>query len=267
MLAEHNDPLLGEDVMKSILQFTFLVAALVLVSGPVQAGSFGWTGLTPDGEDESQFPSGVSGEVSWSISGDIVTFVLENTTAGALPNSGWVLSGMAFNAGGFMLTAQTATAENLLFWDGDSWEDSPLSNSVEDFWAFKAGISAYGTMFDYALGAVGDIDNGSDSLGVVDIIGTGLGGQPDGIDYAIVGNSDPGFSPPPASNSPVIQNFITVTFAGATGMTMDDITDVTPYFGTDGASGASVPEPTTMVLFGAGLLAAGIARRRKRKTA
>lgn len=246
-----------------------LVLALVVVASnlaerDVSAG-YTWSNGMVVGEDPTQLPGGVSGSIDWSISGDVLTITMTNTTSAAEPNSGWVLSGMVFDATlsseSLGLVAETATAETTIIWDDGSaqWVTAGSDVNVADYWAFKGGqIDAFGDSFDFALGTVGDID-GQEQLGNGDLIsGSGLNGQPDGSDYMIFSDNDPGASY--RGKSPLIQNSITFTFSGAEGMTVGD---VMPYFGTDGMT--LVPEPASILVWGGLALAGvGLIRRRRR---
>ncbi len=257
-----------------------LACAIGICGSPSANADSVWSGAFPDGEDPTQLPGGVSGNVDWSIVGTTLTITIENTTSASEPNSGWVLSGILFDSTK-TLTAPTAEAEKLIIWDdvSDKWIDDPGPIDVADYWAFKGGagtstFKVFGDEFDYALGAVGDI-NASEGLGNGDIIGTGAGGQPDGIDYAITSDNTPGFDPPPDSNSPLIQNLATFTFSVPDGTTAADITNVTAYYGTDGAPlegftpSGLIPAPSALVgLLSMGLMGLlGLAWRRRRRAA
>ena len=168
---------------------------------------------------------------------------------------------MVFNTS-YTLVAETATAADLLEWSGSAWVASGSATSVEDFWAFgdDGSYNVFGGTFDYIVSAVGDIDNGAETLGNADLfISPGSGNQPNGIDYGIVSDDFADLSGNSLNQEPLIQNMLTLTFRGPMGMTMDGITDVQPFFGTDGRA---IPEPGTLGLLGAGLL--GLAWRRRR---
>ena len=136
---------------------------------------------------------------------------------------------------------------------------SPTNLSSE--WAFKdnisAGSSALGPLGSFGIGAVGDINFGLDTFGTPDRFDTSTNlfgpASPDGIDASIVGPNVNFLADGFPTQGPLVQNQMVFIFdiSGGT-LLASDITNVQPLFGTDGAT--LVPEPTTIVLLGLGLI-------------
>jgi len=136
----------------------------------------------------------------------------------------------------------------------DATGDTDLSSE----WAFRddvsAGSSPSGPLGNYAIGAMGDINFGVDSFGKRDRFdtSTNLFGPPsgslNGIDGGIVGPNVDFFSGGFTSQGPIVQNEMEFTFTISGGsLTMDEITNVQPLFGSDGAP--LVPEPASLIVW------------------
>ena len=122
-------------------------------------------------------------------------------------------------------------------------------------WAAGTNKIAFGSTFDYAVGAVGDLDNGTSTLGTGDVIDsskTQLTPSPDGIDFGIVGaggyNALHGSFNKGGTAQPVVKHAVVITYDYTGTLTMADIQNVTPYFGTDGVQLVPVPAAAWMGL-------------------
>ncbi len=128
-----------------------------------------------------------------------------------------------------------------------------------------------GGLGSFGIGAMGDINFGADTFGPGDrfdittnLFGPSISGSLNGIDGAIVGPSVDLTSDGFTSQGPLVQNQMIFTFKITDGiLTQDEITNVRPLFGTDGAQ--VVPEPSTLLLFGSGLAGLGLLGRKKFK--
>jgi len=141
---------------------------------------------------------------------------------------------------------------------------SNTSDPVNGSWTNVLGatpISQYGVATTGFSGAF--------SAGTI-TLGTG------GVDYGIVSNDPPNgtFPAPPGSGTsgsfnasafPLIQDTLTFTLTGISGVTQSQITNVKFLFGTDGTGIiTTVPEPGSFALAGIGLGAAGLVGLRRR---
>jgi hypothetical protein len=236
------------------------IAALCvcLAGAPCKAGSFTGSGINAETGDS------VAASALFEISGDTLTITLTNTTLGGTLLRGDVLTGLVWDISGatpvlaFPTTALTAGSD--IFTDKTT---SNTSDPVNGSWTNVLGatpISQYGVA---TTGFSGAFNAGTITLG-------------SGIDYGIVSNGT--FPAPPGSGTsgsfnlgfPLIQDTLTFTLTGISGVSQSQITNVKFLFGTSGegiVTGTAVPEPSTIVLALAALVPLGViqlhrARRR-----
>ena len=160
---------------------------------------------------------------------------------------------------------------------------SQLGNNLAGEWAYKENIDAgdapLGTLGAFGLGAVGDINGGDmDTFGVKDIIDQAAalafyGNAPNGSAFTLVPDgylwpcSDPNctanlFSGGFQNHGPYVQNSMVFVIDYDRALTLAEISNVQPIFGTEGAP--LVPEPSSLVLFAAGSAVVAFAVRRRR---
>jgi hypothetical protein len=207
----------------------------------------------------------VSAQADFSISGNTLTIVLQNTTSGGTLLRGDLLTGIAFD-----LSAPRPTSLNLSTIALTSGSDiftskTTLNNStaLAGSWTDKLGsspISQYGiaaTGFSGAFSAAG--------------LAVGKGGE----DYSIaaagtfpaplgIGISD-SFN---GSAFPLIQNSLTFNFGFQGSLSESQLRNVKFLFGTSGADVIStVPEPSTLVIWSAlTCLGLGVGLKRRKQT-
>lgn len=149
------------------------------------------------------------------------------------------------------------------------------SEDIGLHWAYKEGIDADGDGHDlgaYGLGAIGDINFGADTFGATDLISDpgGPTNQPNGTDWGLVPDGFPwpcsdgfcaqypdGFK----TQGPYVQNSLMFQIDYDGPLSLAEIRNVQPIFGSDGAP--PIPEPTGVALFGLGFAVVGIAARRR----
>ena len=191
-----------------------------------------------------------SGSAGFTISGNVLTLVLTNTTAGRTAAQGNALTGVTFDiqgpSGPLTLTSFGLTDVTDKIWTSNlaSSAVSPLSGS----WTTSLGSSPIGEYGVATTGFNGRFHGGSLSRGNAS------------ADYGIVadGTFDGTNLPFSGSRFPFIQNSLTFSFSGASGLSENDITNVILLFGTDGTgiisatppqldpAPAPIPEPTTL---------------------
>lgn len=229
------------------------VSALTSISWtnvPMMVGSEGTTVFT--------------GIAEFTVSSGVLTVKLTNNSARLLHN--WeVWTGLTWDVDGATLTPLNATAQSLR----DSDTGSPLPSDLDDFWAFRDNLNGLGL---HGIGAVGgepEIFGKPDlfSRQNGELTSGPSGSTPNGVDYGIVSPNT--LVDDFGNQRPLVRNMATFTFNIGGNPDALSITNVTPLFGSDANSGIPIPEPTTLVLLGSGLLSFACLdqfRRRRRKT-
>jgi hypothetical protein len=261
-----------------LLVLVFILFLLVSSYAPVHAVSFGWSNTTIVGNEDQDFEPEVTAE--FTVDGGELGVVLKYTGwKGDFDDQSLVLTGLLFDLVGFggTLTATSAkidTDSTLVGVGSDTW---PGGDDLSGQWAFKTGISTslpiLGSGLSYGVGTVGDIVYGEDTFGrkdIIDSLSTFQNPAPAGTDFGVVpmafgitlnpdGPDNPdGF----AKQGPYVADAMKFTFSYNGTLSEDMIVDALPLFGSDGAP---VPEPSTMLLIGTGLIGLAGFRRRFRK--
>jgi hypothetical protein len=217
-------------------------------------------------QEASAFASGSAG---FSISGNVLTLVLTNTTASRTTAQGNALTGVAFDikgpSGPLTLTSCGLTDATDKIWTSKvgSNDVNPLSGS----WTTKLGSSPIG---EYGVATTGfngrfkassiSRGNASPDYGIV------ADGTFNGTNLAFGG-----------SKFPFVQNSLTFSLSGASGLDENKITNVILLFGTSGTgiisaipqapppASVPTPEPATLTIWGLGALGCAVAAYRRRK--
>jgi hypothetical protein len=252
---------------------SWLAAVLVLGLLPLaaQAVSFTFEGTTPDTGDAFRFTADLS------ISGDTLTLVLSNDSMSLSPASPSLhpddlLTAFYFdiyNGSTRPTLTYTGASGDVCLADKDATDDCSVVDKENDLrataagdatWQFRQGLSYTqgGATLTYGVGTAGNV-----------LL------TPNNFNGSIVGQWDYGIyagdvtttqlDPPGGSFTPyLVANSITFTWSGATGYSDADI-DARALFGLGTApdSTAFVPEPTTGLLLGMGLV--GLAWRGRRR--
>ncbi|HRJ48955.1 MAG: hypothetical protein KF787_04265 [Phycisphaeraceae bacterium] len=238
-------------MLRSIRSTRVFAAALFAATGlgagtATAAVTFSGTGLNPE------VNAFASGDAEFSIAGDILTIILTNTTAPRTTAQGNAMTGVAFDITGgapsLALTSTAMTAGSLLW---TSKFASTGAASLNGSWTSVLGASPLGMYGAATTGFGGAFHGGSISLG--------SGGPNHGIVAA--GTFDGTNVAFGGALFPFIQNSLTLTFSGASGISESQIANVLLLFGTDGQGIVETPAPGAAVLAAMGGL---VALRRRR---
>lgn len=239
-------------MIRSIRSVRTLTVLLVAAGLGVSAGTasaavtFSGTGWNPE------VNAFASGDAEFSIAGDTLTVILTNTTAPRTTAQGNAMTGVIFDiAGGapsLALTGTAMTAGSLLW---TSKFASTGSASLHGSWTSNLGVSPLGMYGAATTGFGGAFHGGSISIG--------NGGPNHGIVAA--GTFDGTNVSFGGGLYPFIQNSLTLTFSGASGINESQIANVLLLFGTDGTGIVETPAPGAAVLAAMGGL---VALRRRR---
>lgn len=221
---------------------------LALASGAAQAAvTFTGSGNNPETGQTA------TGSALFSVSGNLLTVVLTNTTAPRTTAQGNALTGVSFDIDGtgpsLSLSSTALTAGSLLW---TSKTTSTSSTNLNGSWTSVLGGSPLGEYGASTSGFGSRFNGGSISLGNAGPnYGVVAAGTFDGTNVSFGG-----------SQFPFIQNSITLTFSGASGLAESKIGNVKLLFGTDGTGVVTtVPAPAAVALSGISSLA--LLRRRR----
>ncbi len=229
-------------------RMSFALLALTAVAGMAQASVvFSGTGINPEAGTNA------SGSAEFSISGNTLTLILTNTTAPRTASQGNAMTGVSFDItpGSPVLTlTSTAITGGSLLWT--SKVASTAAANISGSWTNVLGASPLGEYGVCTSGFNGRFNGGSISLGNASPnYGIVAAGTFDGSNVAFGG-----------SQFPFVQNSMTFTFTGVSGVSEAAIANVKLLFGTDGTGVVTtVPAPGAVALMGAGGL---VALRRRR---
>lgn len=196
-----------------------------------------------------------SGSAEFSISGDILTVVLTNTTAPRTTAQGNALTGVTFDVTGAnpaLDLASTAMTAGSLLWTSKTASTS--SANINGSWTDVLGASPLGEFGAASTGFAGRFNGGSISLGNASpnygVVAAGTFNGTNGVSFG-------------GSQFPFIQTSLTLTFSGATGMSLASLSNVKILFGTDGTGivETTVPAPGSVAL----LAMAGVVAGRRRR--
>jgi hypothetical protein len=228
---------------------------MTLAAAPCKADIFLGSGTNSETGDM------VSASALFEISGDTLKITLKNTTLGGTLLRGDILTGLVWDVrGGTPVLAFPATA---LTAGSDIFSNKLTSNTADPVNGSWTNVLGATPISQYGVSTTGF--SGAFSAGTI-TLGTG------GVDYGIVSNGT--FPAPPGSGTsgsfnasafPLIQDTLTFTLTGASGVSQTQITNVKFLFGTDGTGLiTTTPEPGSLALAGIGLAAAGLVGLRRR---
>lgn len=193
-----------------------------------------------------------SGSATFSISGNILTVVLANTTLPRTAAQGNAMTGVTFDldsASPVLGLSSTAMTAGSLLWTSEL--NSTAVAALAGSWTNVLGGSPLGEYGVATTGFNGRFNGGSISLGNASPnYGIVAPGTFDGTNVVFGG-----------SQFPFIQDSMTFTFTGVSGISESQISNVTLLFGTDGTGVVQTPSPAATSLIG---LAGLVALRRRR---
>jgi hypothetical protein len=237
------------------------LSVAVITAVPAQAQLFTGSGTL------SESGNSVSGSAEFSIAGDVLTVILTNTTAGGTRVRGDILTGLSWDVTGsnpaLMLTSIALTnpgsgaGKDRIF---TSASTSNTSDPLSGTWTNKLG--------DSPIGEYGIATTGFEEAFKAGQITRGTGGS----DYGII-SDDTAFNASVGSAFPLIKDSLTFKFSGAAALSIDRINSVKLLYGTNGTGRVTtnivprIPEPGTLSLLAAGIPAAVVFLRRRRRAA
>lgn len=198
-----------------------------------------------------------SGSASFSIAGNTLTVVLKNLTSPRTTAQGNAMTGVAFDvnsASPVLAFTNTARSPGSVIWTSET--SSNTSDPLAGSWTSVLGASPLAAYGVATTGFNGRFNGGSISLGNASPnYGIVAANTFDGTNVVFGG-----------SQFRFIQDSMTFTFTGVTGISESQIKNVKLLFGTDGTgvvTGNLVPEPGSFVLWSLACASAIWARGRK----
>lgn len=247
-----------------------MIAMLSLFGATPSRADFVFSGIGSNPETGNSD----SASATFRITGDTLTLILTNTTAGGTLRRGDALTGVAFNIAGpnptLTLTNIALTnpgpdpANNRIF------TDKITSNTSDPLNGSFTNVLGDDPVAEFGVGA-----SGFDGAFAAGSLGQGTGG----VDFGIVAAGT--FPNANASNSfngsafPLIQSSLTFTFTGINGLAESQIGGVRFLFGTsgegvvngDGNPVQAVPEPSSLALVGIAGVTGLVSWRKQRRVA
>ena len=228
-----------------------LAAALACTAASSASVVFSGTGYNPEASTTA------SGTALFSVSGGTLSVVLTNTTLPRTTAQGNALTGIVFDVNGS--SPSLALTGIALTSGSEIWTSKTAHNTVNPLagsWTSVLGSTPLAEYGAATTGFNGAFNGGSISLGNASPnYGIVAAGTFDGSNVSFGG-----------SQFPFIQNSLTLTFSGASGLSESAIANVKFLFGTDGTGvvgGNLIPAPGALALLGLG----GITLRRRRRAA
>lgn len=240
--------------MKTLLGTLLICALITWTNVPAQALFFESNATNIYYADTPSVS--LSATADFTVVDSKLRIVLTNTGDPAMNNPD-VLMGLFFTVdpsiNPFIGPGSSATASQLV----NAPDGAAVSGTnVNQYWAYADALTplAYGK-FNAGIAAVG-----LDYFGGLTV--TPTQGQPDGLDYGIVNGFADG-NHINTNKNPYIDNSLTFLLDLPTGFDILSITDVGFQYGTSMGMSPPVPEPSTMILLGAGLFGLAIYGKRR----
>ncbi len=244
--------------MKRVLILLAAAGVLMFSAMPVFADPITFTGT-----------NGVlDASAAFSVSGGILTIVLTNTSTADVAIPVQVLTGLFFDLSGTpTLTpgSATLTAGSTVFFGPSG------GGNVGGEWEYLGSLSGAPNGASYGISSAGLGIFGNPNFGGANLDGPNA---VNGLNYGITSAGDnlTTGNAEVTGNVPLIQNSVTFTLAIPVGAGLGDISNVSFQYGTaltdgnvPGGPPPGVPEPTSLLLLGAGLTGVGIAALRRKK--
>jgi hypothetical protein len=221
--------------------------------------------FTPDtlsGTTFSFFDGDRSASADFAFAGDMLTITFTNTFTGDVPDPIHVLQALWFDlAGNHVLTPLTAylNTGSAVLYDYDL--PDLFDGNVGGEFAYRSGLSGAPNGAQQGISGVGyGIFSPHDVFPGPDLDGPAA---PGGMNYGLVSSGYAATGNRKVTGmDPLIMNSVIFTFSGVSGLGIGDVSNVSFEYGTEVTP---VPEPTTILLLGGGLVGLAFWKRNLKK--